>query len=295
MTPAMARRLYPAAGTLTFGGYGGAEPEAASTDAPPPGAPPLPPPPPAPTVPAARTPPPEEAAVRMDPGSDGAKLAIVGLDNAGKTTLLGMLKSNKFEEPVPTSNSSVVELALGGVNLQVYDMPGHETARRLWKQYGTAVDAIVFLLDSGDGMRFREAKEELQALQQEPLLNSVPLVVLASKMDLPGAATEGEVRTALELDEWTCWGRHRPYQYGPQRAVEVFPCSVVQRWGYMPGLAWLLAVVAVIKRDGPDPSAAREKLRREIRDARRARRRARLPFGWSDPVNSDSPDSDCPP
>ena len=41
------------------------------------------------------------------------------------------------------------------------DLGGHETARRVWKEYFTAVDAILFIIDLSDRKRYEESKEEL--------------------------------------------------------------------------------------------------------------------------------------
>jgi len=171
-------------------------------------------------------------------GNKNAKILFLGLDHAGKTTLLTMLKDGRLAQSLPTIHPHNEELMIKNIRFKAYDLGGHETARRIWSDYFATVDGIIFLVDAADRTRFQEAKEELGRLLEDPALANTPFVVLGNKIDIAVAASEDELRHALGLPNHMTSGRDTKGSSGV-RPVEIFMCSIVKRMGYAEGFQWL--------------------------------------------------------
>lgn len=166
-----------------------------------------------------------------------AKILFLGLDNAGKTTLLHMLKEGRVSQHTPTLHPNQDELIIGKVRFKTFDLGGHETARKLWRDYfASGVDGVVFIVDAVDRQRFPEAKKELDALLTSEELANCPFLVLGNKVDLIHASSEDDLRYALGLQQTYGKGGEKTSNIRP---VEVYMCSVVRKMGYGDGFNWL--------------------------------------------------------
>ena len=127
----------------------------------------------------------------------------------------------------------------GGITFTTFDLGGHRTARRVWKDYFPAVDAIVFIIDANDNARFEESRVELAGLMADEQVSDAPVLILGNKIDIPGAASEEDVRTVFGLHGVTTGKGTAPKKDLQRRPVELFMCSVRKREGYGEGFRWL--------------------------------------------------------
>ncbi|XP_018431517.1 PREDICTED: ADP-ribosylation factor 1-like [Nanorana parkeri] len=131
---------------------------------------------------------------------DKARILMLGLDSAGKTTILYRLKLNETVCTIPTIGFHVETVEpIPNVTFTVWDVAGQERIRPLWRHYFVNTDGLVFVLDSADPERFLEARTELNAMLNDEELRDVPFLVMANKQDLPGARKPMELVDELGL------------------------------------------------------------------------------------------------
>ena len=158
-----------------------------------------------------------------------ATVILVGLDNAGKTTLLNRLAKGTFVAFAPTEKPNHNEFKAGSVTFRAWDLGGHEAVRQLWDDFLPTTDAVVFLVDSADPDRLAECEEELSALAADDNLFGVPIAVMFNKVDLPFALGDDELAVGLDWESL----RQRD---GP---IQGFRCSVLQGTGHTEAFQWI--------------------------------------------------------
>jgi len=166
-----------------------------------------------------------------------ARLVLLGLDNAGKTTLLHMLRDNRMVQHTPTHHPTTEELTMGNVTFHAHDVGGHAAVRKVWEDYYQDVDAIVYIVDASDRDRLGESKAELERLFMTCERTSIPVLVLGNKVDAEGALSEPQFREAMGLTQTTGKGGGALLQ--GERPHEVYMCSIAERSGYGEGFLWL--------------------------------------------------------
>lgn len=124
---------------------------------------------------------------------------MVGLDAAGKTTILYKLKLGEVVTTIPTIGFNVESVEYRNLNFTVWDVGGQDKIRPLWRHYFQNTQGLIFVVDSNDRDRIGEAAEELQKMLSEEDLANAAVLVFANKQDLPNAMPTTEVTDKLRL------------------------------------------------------------------------------------------------
>ncbi|OII71918.1 ARF1 2 like small GTPase [Cryptosporidium ubiquitum] len=135
------------------------------------------------------------------------RILMVGLDAAGKTTILYKLKLGEVVTTIPTIGFNVETVEYKNISFTVWDVGGQDKIRPLWRHYYTNTDGIIFVVDSNDRERINDSRDELMRMLGEDELRDATLLVLANKQDLPNAMSVTEVTEKLQLSSL----RHRSW------------------------------------------------------------------------------------
>ena len=183
-------------------------------------------------------------------------ILLLGLDNAGKTTLLSTVKTLFSSAPppskstVPTVGQNVSTIDLGDMYLKIWDVGGQQTLRSMWNSYYSVCHAIVFVVDGcdvGDGDfygetdmhgpreigRLEECSKALEGVLSNKDTSGVPLLVLANKQDREDCVEtvrikEGLVRRVFEGESG-----------GGVRDSRVLPVSALKGDGVREAVEWV--------------------------------------------------------
>ena len=160
-------------------------------------------------------------------GKQECRVLMVGLDSAGKTTILYQFKLDELVTTIPTIGFNVETLEHKNVTFTMWDIGGQDKIRALWRLYYQETDGIIFVVDSNDRERIQEAKDELFYLLKDDELKNCLLLVYANKQDLPNVMSTTEITEKLGL--MTLRNRNWYIQ----------ATSAVNGIGLLEGLEWL--------------------------------------------------------
>jgi Arf/Sar family protein len=162
-------------------------------------------------------------------GKTDVRILMVGLDAAGKTTILYKLKLGEIVTTIPTIGFNVETVEYKNLKFTMWDVGGQDKLRPLWRHYFQNTNGVIFVVDSNDRDRAGQARDELQKMLAEDELRNAVLLVFANKQDLPNAMSTTEVTEKLGLHSLR------------QRNWFIQGCCATTAQGLYEGLDWLSA------------------------------------------------------
>lgn len=159
------------------------------------------------------------------------RILLLGLDNAGKTTLLKHLADEDVNQVTPTAGFNIKSVSADGLKLNVWDIGGQAKIRPYWKNYFDNTDVLIFVLDSLDHARMGEAVDELLDIMDHEKLRHVPILIFANKQDAKDALKIPAIEEFFDEDKFAA------------RTWHVQPCSGRNGDGVKEGMEWLCKIV----------------------------------------------------
>ena len=154
------------------------------------------------------------------------KIIILGIQNAGKTTILYRLSLGQLVQTTPTIGSNVEEISYNNVKLQAWDLGGQESTRSVWDVYFVGTDAIIYVIDTHD-TNYEESKNQFYKLLENEALKNAVILIYANKQDLSGAKSVNEI---IQIYEFNSIKDH---------VWNIQPCSAQTGEGLITGMKWL--------------------------------------------------------
>ncbi|CAK7566460.1 MAG: ADP-ribosylation factor-like protein 2 [Sporothrix epigloea] len=157
------------------------------------------------------------------------RILMLGLDNAGKTTIVKQIMGEDVSTVSPTLGFIIKTIDYEGYKLNIWDVGGQKTLRSYWRNYFERTDALIWVVDATDRLRIDDCRNELHGLLQEERLAGASLLVFANKTDVQGSMNDDETLEALKLEEIRTHRWH------------ILRCSAVTGQNLKEGLAWVVA------------------------------------------------------
>ncbi|XP_074565199.1 ADP-ribosylation factor-like protein 8c [Curcuma longa] len=130
------------------------------------------------------------------------ELSLVGLQNAGKTSLVNAIATGCYsEDMIPTVGFNMRKVTKGNVTIKLWDLGGQRRFRTMWERYCRGVSAILYVVDAADRDSIPISKSELHDLLQKPSLSGIPLLVLGNKIDKSEAVPQRALVDQLSLED----------------------------------------------------------------------------------------------
>ncbi|SCV03220.1 LAME_0H08680g1_1 [Lachancea meyersii CBS 8951] len=163
-------------------------------------------------------------------------ILILGLDNAGKTTFLEMLKKEYFKSSkspdkiTPTVGQNVATIPIESSVLKFWDVGGQESLRALWSEYYRQAHGIIFVIDSADRERLEECCQALRTVVMNEEVEGIPVLMLANKQDREDRMEVQDIKEVF----------NKLAEHLGARDSRVLPISALTQEGVKEAAEWIL-------------------------------------------------------
>mmetsp|Transcript_16071 Transcript_16071/g.22176 ORF Transcript_16071/g.22176 Transcript_16071/m.22176 type:complete len:187 (+) Transcript_16071:124-684(+) len=132
------------------------------------------------------------------------ELALIGLQNSGKSSFVNVLTTGQHDEDmIPTVGFNMRKVTKGRVGIKLWDLGGQPRFRSMWERYCRGVQCLVYMVDAADLEQLDLSRQELHDLLGRPHLEGIPLIVLGNKNDLPNALQVHDLIDRMQLKQLT--------------------------------------------------------------------------------------------
>jgi small GTP-binding protein len=164
-------------------------------------------------------------------GAEPQKIVMLGLDAAGKTTILYKLQLGEVVTTIPTIGTNIESVQYKNICFTCMDVGGRSPIRPLVRHFYQKASGLIFVVDTNDKERMEQTADELNRALDEESLSAVPVLIFANKADLPDALSTAEVAQRLGVHDWR------------QRAWHIQSSVATTGAGLYEGLDWLTATL----------------------------------------------------
>jgi len=164
-------------------------------------------------------------------GNEEHKIVILGLDNAGKTTILYQFLMHEVVQTSPTIGSNVEEVTWKNIHFLMWDLGGQQSLRQSWSTYFTNTEFVILVVDSTDSERLTLVKAELERLIAHEDLSNTAFLIFANKQDVKGSLSPAIISRELNLTSLR------------KQRWQIQPCCALTGEGLYQGLEWIVSLI----------------------------------------------------
>lgn len=160
------------------------------------------------------------------------RILILGLDNAGKTTVVKRLCGEPIDTIEPTLGFQIQTLSHKSYQLNLWDIGGQKSIRAYWRNYFEQTDGLIWVVDSADTYRLELCRDELSQLLQQERLAGASVLILANKQDIDGALSVEVIAQILGINDNN--------ELFKNRHCKILECSALTGSGLVEGIEWIV-------------------------------------------------------